>query len=158
MVVLPVCPNGDVRIAMWSKLDPEEALRPIPDLRTMSLRRTRVWLTSGPLNLPNQATMVEDEYDLRFSPGQWHTPLAGATISLLPQTSTICCFPHGFRSSFRNWRSETGVQAAHPCAPSPCRQEHDRSHLCTLRSAGDLPRGTAALKRLPSETREHPEL
>ncbi len=43
-------------------------------------------------------------------PGQRARPLGDATLSLLLRRKGIQCVPHGMRSSFRDWCSETGVR------------------------------------------------
>ena len=42
-------------------------------------------------------------------PSPTGSPLSGKTLSSLCRESDIGCVPHGFRSSFRSWCAEQGV-------------------------------------------------
>ena len=109
MLVLTACRSGEVRMARWSEFDLEEAIWTIPEDRTKSGREHRVPLSSGALKVLDQAKALGDGEGLVF-PGRRARPLGDATMSLLLRRFGIPCVPHGMRSSFRDWCSETGVR------------------------------------------------
>ena len=108
-LVLTACRSGEVRKARWSEIDLKEAIWTIPEVRTKSGRVHRVPLSSGALKILGQAKALGDGEGLVF-PGRRGRPLAEATLSLLLRRFGIPCVPHGMRSSFRDWCSETGVR------------------------------------------------
>ena len=108
-LVLTACRSGEVRRARWSEIDQREAIWTIPEDRTKSGREHRVPLSSGALSVLHQARAVGNGTGLVF-PGRRGRPLAEATHSLLLRRFGIQCVPHGMRSSFRDWCSETGVR------------------------------------------------
>ena len=66
------------------------------------------YVHSGGLKVLNQAKALGDGEDLVF-PGRRLQPLSETTHSLMLRRFGIACVPHGMRSSFRDWCSETGV-------------------------------------------------
>ena len=109
MLVLTACRSGEVRMARWAEFDLESAIWTIPEARTKSGREHRVPLSSGALKVLDQAKGLGNGNGLVF-PGRRLQPLADATMSLLLRRFGIRCVPHGMRSSFRDWCSETGVR------------------------------------------------
>ncbi|MCY3921350.1 MAG: site-specific integrase, partial [Chloroflexi bacterium] len=109
MLVLTACRSGEVRMARWPEFDLESAIWTIPEDRTKSGREHRVPLSSGALKVLDQAKDLGDDESLVF-PGRRLRPLGDATMSLLLRRFGIPCVPHGMRSSFRDWCSETGVR------------------------------------------------
>ena len=109
MLTLTACRSGEVRMARWSEFDLAEAVWRIPEDRTKSGREHRVPLSSGSLRVLAQAKALGDGEGLVF-PGRRARPLGDATLSLLLRRFGIACVPHGMRSSFRDWCSETGVR------------------------------------------------
>ena len=109
MLVLTACRSGEVRMARWSEFDLREAVWTMPEDRTKSGREHRVPLSSGALKVLEQAKTLGGGEGLVF-PGRRVRPLGDATLSLLLRRFGIRCVPHGMRSSFRDWCSETGVR------------------------------------------------
>ena len=109
MLVLTACRSGEVRMARWSEFDLREAVWTMPEDRTKSGREHRVPLSSGALKVLEQAKTLGDGDGLVF-PGRRGRPLGDSTLSLLLRRFGIRCVPHGMRSSFRDWCSETGVR------------------------------------------------
>ena len=109
MLVLTACRSGEVRMARWPEFDLREAVWTIPEDRTKSGREHRVPLSSGALKVLEKATTLGDGEGLVF-PGRRARPLGDSTLSLLLRRFGIRCVPHGMRSSFRDWCSETGVR------------------------------------------------
>ncbi len=96
-------------MARWPEFDLESAVWTIPEDRTKSGREHRVPLSSGALKVLDQAKGLGDGNGLVF-PGRRLRPLGDATMSLQLRRFGIPCVPHGMRSSFRDWCSETGVR------------------------------------------------
>ena len=109
MLVLTACRSGEVRMARWAEFDSDRAIWTIPEDRTKSGREHRVPLSSGALKVLDQAKAIGDGNGLVF-PGRRLRPLGESTMSLLLRRFGIPCVPHGMRSSFRDWCSETGVR------------------------------------------------
>ena len=109
MLVLTACRSGEVRMAKWSEFDLREAVWTMPEDRTKSGREHRVPLSSGALKVLEQAKTLGGGEGLVF-PGRRARPLGDSTLSLLLRRFGIRCVPHGMRSSFRDWCSETGVR------------------------------------------------
>ena len=108
MLVLTACRSGEVRRARWPEFDLRSKIWTIPEERTKSGREHRVPLSSGALKVLEQAKALGAGTDLVF-PGLRGRRLGDATLSLLLRRLEIPCVPHGMRSSFRDWCSETGV-------------------------------------------------
>ena len=108
LLVLSACRSGEVRRARWSEFDLEQAIWTIPGDRTKSGRQHRVPLSSGAMRVVKQAKALGAGSDVVF-PGLRGKPLSEITFPKLFQRLEIGCVPHGMRSSFRDWCSETGV-------------------------------------------------
>ena len=108
LLTLTASRSGEVRKARWSEFDLKATIWTIPEERTKSGRDHRVPLSSGALRVLDQAKALGDSDGLVF-PGLRLRPLGDATLSLLLRRLEIPCVPHGMRSSFRDWCSETGV-------------------------------------------------
>ena len=107
-LVLTACRSGEVRRARWAEFDLEEAIWTIPEERTKSGRKHRVSLSTGALNVLEQAKAVGAGNGLVF-PSLRGNPISDFTLSTLFHRLELGCVPHGMRSSFRDWCSETGV-------------------------------------------------
>ena len=108
LLVLTACRSGEVRKATWSEFDLRNAIWTIPEDRMKMGREHRVPLSSGALDVLDQAKALGDGTGIVF-PGKRGRPLGDATLSLLLRRLEVPCVPHGMRSSFRDWCSETGV-------------------------------------------------
>ena len=109
LLVLTACRSGEVRRARWPEFDLKSKIWTISEERTKSGREHRVPLSSGALKVLEQAKALGAGTDLVF-PGLRGRRLGDATLSLLLRRLEIPCVPHGMRSSFRDWCSETGVR------------------------------------------------
>ena len=109
MLVLTACRSGEVRRARWPEFDLKSKIWTIPEERTKSGREHRVPLSSGTLKVLDLAKAIGNGDGLVF-PGLRGRRLGDATLSLLLRRHGIPCVPHGMRSSFRDWCSETGVR------------------------------------------------
>lgn len=109
LLVLTACRSGEVRRATWSEFDLKNAIWTIPEDRTKSGREHRVPLSTGALKALGQAKALGARNGVVF-PGLRGKPLSEITMSKLFHRLEIGCVPHGMRSTFRDWCSETGVQ------------------------------------------------
>ena len=108
LLVLTACRSGEVRRAKWSEFDLEKSIWTIPEDRTKSGREHRVPLSTGAKRVLGEAKALGASNGVVF-PGLRGKPLSDITFPKLFQRLEIGCVPHGMRSSFRDWCSETGV-------------------------------------------------
>lgn len=106
--MLTACRSGEVRGARWEEFDLERRVWTIPAERTKTGREHRVPLSGRALEVLYEARAVGGGGALVF-PSKTGRPLRDAPLSRLCRENDIGCVPHGFRSSFRDWCSETGV-------------------------------------------------
>ena len=100
--------SGDVRLAQWSQIDPKTATWTIPAERLKSAREHRVSLSQPALAVLDQARLITDGSGLVF-PSPRGQALSAYAMSKICREGNIGCVPHGMRSSFRDWCSESGV-------------------------------------------------
>ena len=100
--------TGEVRGATWSEIDLVERVWTIPAERMKAGREHRVPLSEAAIPVLDQARRHFGSDGLIF-PGRGGRPLGHASIGTLFQRLNIGGTPHGMRSSFRDWCSESGV-------------------------------------------------
>ena len=100
--------SGDVRLAQWNEIDLETATWTIPAERMKSAREHRVPLSQPAFTVLDQARRITDGAGLIF-PSSRGQALSDFAMSKLCRQRNIGCVPHGMRSSFRDWCSESGV-------------------------------------------------
>ena len=108
-LILTAVRNAEAREARWSEFDLEAATWTIPDNRTKTEGEHRVPLSTAALKVLAQAREIDDGSGFVFpSPrcqGRALTALGGMLKAIgLADRATV----HGFRSSFRDWCTETG--------------------------------------------------
>ena len=158
MLVLTACRSGEVRMARWSEFELREAVWTIPEDRTKSGREHRVPLSSGTLKVLEQAKTLGGGEGLVF-PGRRARPLGDSTLSLLLRRFGIRCVPHGMRSSFRDWCSETGVrrEVAEAALAHVVKNKVEAAYAA-LGFAGESPGGDGEVERIPTRERGNPSL
>ena len=109
LVVLTACRSGEVRLSRWSEFDVEQRLWTIPGERTKTGRAHRVPLSTGARSVLRRARECGHGEGFVFSGTRPGRPLSDVALSRLLRQLEIGAVPHGFRSSFRDWCSETGV-------------------------------------------------
>jgi len=110
MVVLTACRSGEVRLSRWAEFDLRVRLWTIPGDRTKTGREHRVPLSCGALSVLKKAKAAARRGTrFVFSGTQGDKPFSDKALSRLVRRLKIEAVPHGFRSSFRDWCSETGV-------------------------------------------------
>ena len=107
-LVLSATRSGEVRGARWEEVDFDKAIWIIPAGRMKSRKAHHVPLSGPALALLRKARETSSAAGLVF-PSPRDKPLSDSTISALVRTLKIKAVPHGFRSSFRDWCAETGV-------------------------------------------------
>ena len=116
LLVLTACRSGEIREATWDEVSLETGVWTIPPQRMKSGREHRVPLSGPALEVLKQAQQRTGGVGLVF-PSLRGKPMTDATMSKLLRENNIGAVPHGFRSSFRNWCGESGIdrQVAEAC-------------------------------------------
>ena len=107
-VALTACRSGEVRGAKWCEIDLEGPTWLIPAERMKAGKEHRVPLSGRALTVLNEARALIGSTGLIF-PSVTGRMLSDSTLSKLLRESGINAVPHGFRSSFRDWCGDTGV-------------------------------------------------
>ena len=102
-----VRPN-EARGMCWSELDMAERVWTIPGSRTKTGRPHRVPLSGRAMEMLDEAAAMADKSGLVF-PSVTGLVMSDSTVSVLLRRLGTAAVPHGSRSSFRDWCSETGV-------------------------------------------------
>ncbi len=100
--------TGEVRAARWSEIDLADQVWTIPAERMKAGREHRVPLADAAIQVLDQALRHFGSDGLLF-PGRDGRPLGHASIGTLFRRLNVGGTPHGMRSSFRDWCSESGV-------------------------------------------------
>ena len=106
-LVLTAARSGEVRHALWSEFDLEAAIWTIPGKRMKTGREHRVPLSGRALEILDEAQALDDGSGLVFPSLAGGKPIGVATLSKLMRELDIDAVPHGFRSTFRDWCSES---------------------------------------------------
>ena len=109
MLVLTACRSAEARLSRWSEFDLQERLWTIPGERTKTGRPHRVPLSSRAMTVLKEAKAAGRGTGLVFPGIRGDRPFSDKVLSRLVRKLEIDAVPHGFRSSFRDWCSETGV-------------------------------------------------
>ena len=107
-LVLTATRSGEVRGARWEEVDFDKALWTAPASRMKSRKPHQVPLSHPALAVLREARESFSAVGAVF-PSPRGKPLSDSTISALVRTLKIKAVPHGFRSSFRDWCAESGV-------------------------------------------------
>ena len=107
-LVLTACRSGEVRGARWSEIDAGSATWTIPAARMKAKRDHRVPLSNAALAVLCAARDLSDGSGLVF-PSAAGGAISDFGLSRVLQRLNIGAVPHGFRSSFRDWCSDTGA-------------------------------------------------
>ena len=110
-LALTACRVGEVLGTRWTEIDGETATWTIPSSRMKAAREFRVPLSGRALEILAEARKLSGGSGLVFVTGRGKQ-LPRQTPGLLLRRAGIGATPHGFRSSFRNFCAETGVDRA----------------------------------------------
>ncbi len=97
----------EAREAKWTEIDLDAGVWTIPASRMKMKVEHRVPLTPQALAILHEARELSDSSGLVF-PSARGKPITNAAVSKLLHAIGIAAVPHGFRSSFRDWASDTG--------------------------------------------------
>ena len=102
--ILTATRSGEVRGAVWSEIDEENAVWSIPAERMKADRAHRVPLCTRALEILEALPRFEG-CDLVF-PGTKNQPLSDMTLTACLRRMKVEVTAHGFRSAFRVWAAE----------------------------------------------------
>lgn len=105
-LVLTAARSGEVRGALWSEIDLDNAVWEIPAERMKMKRPHRVPLTPRMIAILSEAKNFENETGLVFPSLGTQKALSDATLSKLVKELGFDADIHGFRTSFRTWAQE----------------------------------------------------
>ncbi len=106
-LILTACRSGEVRGATWNEIDFEERLWTIPAERMKAQREHRVPLSDVALELLRSLPRLQDS-NLLFPSTKRNSPMSDMTLTaVLRRMGRTDITVHGFRSTFRDWTSET---------------------------------------------------
>ena len=108
-IVLTATRSGEARLARWDEFDLDTATWTVPEARMKAGREHRVPLSEGALAVLRQARDIAGTNGLVF-PSVRGLPPQNSPLSKLVRKLEIKSTVHGFRSSFRDWAAETGVE------------------------------------------------
>lgn len=110
-VILTACRTGEALGATWSEIDIAEALWTVPGARMKAGREHRVPLSDAALEVLKQAVALQTgrKGDAPVFPGRKDSkPLSNmGLLMLLRRMERADLTAHGFRSTFRDWCSES---------------------------------------------------
>ena len=107
-LVLTATRSNEVRFAEWSEINLDSAVWTVPAEKMKTERDHRVPLSGAALAVLEGARDLSGGVGLLF-PSIRGRALSDSTMSKLLRENGIAAVPHGFRSSFRNWAAESGI-------------------------------------------------
>ena len=108
LLVLTACRTGEVLGARWSEVDLEARIWTVPGARMKTGVEHRVPLAEPAMRVLHEARELADGSGLVF-PSQSGRMLHEGALRRLGRDLKLPGSPHGFRSSFRDWCGENGV-------------------------------------------------
>ena len=106
-LILTAARSGEVRSATWDEIDKDSKTWTVPASRMKAGREHRVPLSGRALEILDEAQALTDGSGLVFPGTRVGKPLSDMTLSKLMRDLGLDAVPHGFRSSFRDWASES---------------------------------------------------
>ena len=108
-LVLTAARSGEVRGMRWREVDFESATWVVPASRMKSRREHRVPLSSAAVAVLERVLGLRGRSRGLVFPGIQGKMIGAAVFGRLLKDLEIECSPHGFRSSFRSWCSDEGI-------------------------------------------------
>jgi integrase len=106
-LILTAARSGEIRFAVWSEVDLENALWTIPAERMKASREHVVPLSDAAVQAFKRAKAHQNlRCDLVFPGQRYSKPMSDMTLTKICRDMEIAAVPHGFRSSFRDWAAE----------------------------------------------------
>ena len=112
--VLTAARSGEARGALWSEIDLDKRLWTVPPARMKGRLEHRVPLSRAALHVLLRARELHDGSDLVFpSPRRTGHPLSDMTLTKVLRDNGLAHLAtvHGFRSTFRDWGSDTEAES-----------------------------------------------
>lgn len=110
-LILTAARSGEARGATWAEIDTEAALWTIPGERMKGSKDHVVPLTAAALAVIERAKrwrIEPNKSDGLIFPGMKRgEALSDMTLTKVMRDMSLTAVPHGFRSSFKDWASET---------------------------------------------------
>ena len=107
-LILTACRSGELRGARWSEINFDKKLWIIPAERMKANREHIVPLTERALETLEEIKPISGKSQLLFPSSQnWGKMMSDATLSAAVKRMGHKVTVHGFRSTFRDWASET---------------------------------------------------
>ena len=108
--ILTACRSGEVRFSRWEEINLKDRVWIIPEERMKMEKEHRVPLSDDAIALLNQM----DQSTTLIFPGREGRPLSDMTLTaVLRRMGHIDTTVHGFRSTFRDWASESTAYPQH---------------------------------------------
>jgi integrase len=110
-VILTAARSGEVRGATWAEIDLEAALWTIPAARMKAEREHVIPLSGAAVRVLVRARQwragTTNDDALIFPGMKRDKPISDMTLTKVMRDMGLTAVPHGFRSSFKDWASET---------------------------------------------------
>jgi integrase len=106
-LILTAVRTGEVLGAKWDEIDLAAAVWTIPAERMKAKREHRVPLTARCIEILKSAREISPLSDYMFTGRDGVKPASNMTMLQVMKRAGFLYVPHGFRSSFRDWASET---------------------------------------------------
>jgi len=107
-LILTACRSGELRFAEWSEIDLDGSRWIIHANRMKAGREHHVPLSIRAINILDEIKAISENSTYIFPSSQnWKKSMSDATISKAVKTLGFDVTVHGFRSTFRDWASET---------------------------------------------------
>ena len=108
-LALTAARSGEVRGARWREVDLDSATWTVPASRMKSRKEHRVPLSSAALVVLERANGLRGRGRGLVFPGIQGKMIGVSVFGRLLRDLKVDCSPHGFRSSFRSWCSDEGI-------------------------------------------------
>lgn len=105
-LILTATRSGETRGARWSEIELERALWVIPPERMKAREEHRIPLSQRCLEILAEVRAAHPKSEIVF-PSRSGEPLSDMTLTKLLRDEELDATPHGFRSSFKVWASES---------------------------------------------------
>ena len=109
-IILTAARSGEARNALWNEINRDQAVWTVPRARMKGGLEHRVPLSKTALDVLSRAREIHDGSELVFpAPRKRGEPLSDMTLTKLLRDTQLAHLTtvHGFRSTFRDWGTET---------------------------------------------------
>lgn len=135
--ILTAARSGEVIGATWGEIDLNSGVWTIPATRMKAGREHRVPLPKRALVILNALAPEEgkkpDPKEYIFKSNKPHKPISGMAMAMLLRRMKIDVTVHGFRSTFRDWASETTSFSSETCEHALAHQIKDKAEAAYRR-------------------------